>query len=182
MIELSREKIVDFFRPAPHTFRYFVLQPYPKMPADPVAKWVEFLRTRYWDELLELADSYPDERSLKIRFSDIDKFDSEFAEELLENPEQILEAAHAALLELDLPMDVYMDRAHVRIAELPRHFKTRELRSDHIGKLLAIDGLVRTATEVRPKIVSAAFQCGGAASHSSRSRPATNSRTRTSSA
>jgi replicative DNA helicase Mcm len=129
------------------------------MPADPVAKWVEFLRSRYWDELLELADSYPDERSLKIRFSDIDKFDPDFAEELLENPEQILEAAHAALLELDLPMDVYMDRAHVRIIELPRHFKTRELRSDHIGKLLAIDGLVRTATEVRPKIISAAFQC-----------------------
>ena len=129
------------------------------MPADPVAKWEEFLRSRYWDELLELADSYPDERSLKIRFSDIDKFDSDFAEELLENPEQILEAAHAALLELDLPMDVYMDRAHVRIIELPRHFKTRELRSDHIGKFLAIDGLVRTATEVRPKIISAAFQC-----------------------
>jgi replicative DNA helicase Mcm len=129
------------------------------MPADPVAKWEEFLRTRYWDELLELADSYPDERSLKIRFSDIDKFDPDFAEELLENPEQILEAAHAALLELDLPMDVYLDRAHVRIIELPRHFKTRELRSDHIGKLLAIDGLVRTATEVRPKITSAAFQC-----------------------
>ncbi len=129
------------------------------MTADPVAKWVEFLRTRYWDELLKLADSYPDERSLKIRFSDIDKFDPDFAEELLENPEPILEAAHAALLELDLPMDVYLDRAHVRIAELPRHFKTRELRSDHIGKLLAIDGLVRTATEVRPKIISAAFQC-----------------------
>jgi replicative DNA helicase Mcm len=129
------------------------------MPSDPVAKWEEFLRSRYWDDLLELADSYPDERSLKIRFSDIDKFDPDFAEELMENPEQTLEAAHAAMLELDLPMDVYMDRAHVRIAELPRHFKTRELRSDHIGKLLAIDGLVRTATEVRPKIVSAAFQC-----------------------
>jgi replicative DNA helicase Mcm len=129
------------------------------MPADPVAKWEEFLRSRYWDDLLELADSYPDERSLKIRFSDIDKFDPDFAEELMENPEQTLEAARAAMLELDLPMDVYMDRAHVRIEELPRHFKTRELRSDHIGKLLAIDGLVRTATEVRPKIVSAAFQC-----------------------
>lgn len=129
------------------------------MPADPVAKWEEFLRSRYWDELLELADSYPDERSLKIRFSDIDRFDPDFAEELLENPDAILEAARAALLELDLPMDVYMDRAHVRIIELPRHFKTRELRSDHIGKLLAIDGLVRTATEVRPKIISAAFQC-----------------------
>jgi len=129
------------------------------MPADPVAKWEEFLRTRYWDELLELADSYPDERSLKISFPDIDKFDPDFAEELLENPDTNLEAAQAALLELDLPMDVYLDRAHVRIIELPRAYKTRELRSDHIGKLLAIDGLVRTATEVRPKIVSAAFQC-----------------------
>ena len=129
------------------------------MPADPVVKWEEFLRSRYWDDLLELADSYPDERSLTVRFPDLDRFDPEFAEELLEGPEPVLEAAHAALLELDLPMDVYMERAHVRIIELPRHFKTRELRSDHIGKLLAIDGLVRTATEVRPKIVSAAFQC-----------------------
>ena len=129
------------------------------MTADPVAKWEEFLRSRYWDDLLELADSYPDERSLVVQFPDLDKFDPEFAEELLESPEQVLEAAQAALLDLDLPMDVYMDRAHVRIAGLPRHYKTRELRSDHIGKLLAIEGLVRTATEVRPKIVSAAFQC-----------------------
>ncbi|MCX6676209.1 MAG: minichromosome maintenance protein MCM [Methanothrix sp.] len=129
------------------------------MTADPIIKWQEFIRSRYWDDLLELADSYPDKRSLKILFSDLDKFDPDFAEELLENPEQILEAAHAAMLELDLPMDVYLDGAHVRITELPRHYKTRELRSDHIGKLLAIEGLVRTATEVRPKIVSAAFQC-----------------------
>ena len=129
------------------------------MPDDPVAKWEEFLRSRYWDDLLELADSYPDERSLTVRFSDLDRFDPEFAEELLETPEPLMEAAQAAILDLDLPMDVYLERAHVRIIELPRHFKTRELRSDHIGKLLSIDGLVRTATEVRPKIVSAAFQC-----------------------
>ncbi|MGA9100347.1 MAG: minichromosome maintenance protein MCM, partial [Methanotrichaceae archaeon] len=121
--------------------------------------WEEFLRSRYWDELLELADSYPDERSLIIRFPDLDRYDPDFAEELLDNPDQILEAAGATLLEIDLPMDVYLDRAHVRIVELPRHYKTRELRSDHIGKLIAIEGLVRTATEVRPKIISAAFQC-----------------------
>ncbi len=129
------------------------------MIADPVAKWEEFLRSRYWDDLLELADSYPDERSLVVKFPDLDRYDPEFAEELLESPDKIMEAARAAMLELDLPMDVYLDRAHVRLVELPRHFKTRELRADHIGKLLAIDGLVRTATEVRPKIVSAAFQC-----------------------
>ena len=54
------------------------------MPADPVVKWEEFLRSRYWDDLLELADSYPDERSLTVRFPDLDRFDPEFAEELSE--------------------------------------------------------------------------------------------------
>lgn len=129
------------------------------MSTDIVTKWEDFLRSRYWDELLELADSFPDRRSLVIRFSDLDRYDPDFAEELLESPEQVLELAMKALLEIDLPMDVYLDRAHLRIAELPRHYKTRELRSDHIGKLVAIEGLVRTATEVRPKIISAAFQC-----------------------
>lgn len=129
------------------------------MSADSVAKWEEFLRSRYWDELLELADSYPDERSLIVKFPDLDRYDPEFAEELLESPEEILDAARSALLELDLPMDVYLDEAHVRIVELPRHYRTRELRSAQIGKLIAIEGLVRTATDVRPKMVSAAFQC-----------------------
>jgi len=129
------------------------------MTADPVVKWEEFLRSRYWDDLLELADSYPDERSLMVKFPDLDRYDPEFAEELLESPEPNLEAAQKALLEIDLPIDVYLDKAHVRIVELPRHYKTCDLRSDHIGKLIAIEGLVRTATEVRPKIVSAAFQC-----------------------
>ena len=129
------------------------------MSADPVVKWEEFLRSRYWDELLDLADTYPVNRSLVVRFPDLDRYDPEFADELLEGPEEILEAAGAALLEIDLPMDVILDKAHVRIVELPRHYKTRELRSDHIGRLLGIEGLVRTATEVRPKIVSAAFEC-----------------------
>ncbi|MDD1742407.1 MAG: minichromosome maintenance protein MCM, partial [Methanotrichaceae archaeon] len=129
------------------------------MSADLVTKWEEFLRSRYWDDLLELADSYPDQRSLIIRFTDIDKFDHEFAEELLDNPEMLLETAKTALLELDLPIDVLLDKANLRIVEMPRLYKSREIRSDHIGKLIAIEGLVRTATEVRPKIVSAAFQC-----------------------
>jgi replicative DNA helicase Mcm len=129
------------------------------MTADPVAKWVEFLRSRYWDDLLKLADSYPDQRSLVISFPDLDRFDPEFAEELLQSPDQIMEAARTALLEMDLPIEVYLEKAHVRIKDLPRHYKTRELRSDHIGSFLAIEGMVRTATEVRPKIVHAAFQC-----------------------
>src|SRR5512137_46723 len=129
------------------------------MTADPVAKWDEFLSSRYGKEILELADSYPDQRSLIVHFPDLTRYDPDFADQLLEEPEQLLEAAQAALLEIDLPMDVVLDKAHVRVVELPEHYKTRDLRADHIGRLISIDGLVRTATEVRPKIVSAAFEC-----------------------
>jgi len=129
------------------------------MDGDPVAKWEEFIRSRYWDELLELADSYPVRRSLVIRFPDLDRYDPEFADELLEHPDEMLEAARTALLDIDLPMDVFLEIAHVRIVGLPRRFKTSDLRSDQIGKLVALEGLVRTTTEVRPKITSAAFEC-----------------------
>ncbi|NYT01509.1 MAG: AAA domain-containing protein, partial [Methanosarcinales archaeon] len=127
--------------------------------SDPVAKWEEFIRSRYWDDLLELADSYPESRSLLIEFPDLDRYDPEFADLLLDNPDSLLEAAHAALREIDLPMDVVLEGAHVRIANLPYRLKTRDLRSDHIGKLIAIEGQVRTATEVRPKILAAAYEC-----------------------
>jgi len=129
------------------------------MVEDPVAKWEEFIRSRYWDELLELADSYPLRRSLVIKFPDVDRYDPEFADELLEKPEPILEAAETALLEIDLPIDVLLEKAHFRIVGLPRRYKTSELRSDHIGRLIALEGLVRTVTEVRPKVISAAFEC-----------------------
>ncbi|OPX79232.1 MAG: Minichromosome maintenance protein MCM [Methanosaeta sp. PtaB.Bin039] len=129
------------------------------MISDAVGKWEEFIRSRYWDDLLELAESYPASRSLCLSFPDLDRYDPEFADELLENPDRILEAAHIALLEMDLPLEADLSGSHVRIVGLPRHYKTRELRSDHLGKLIGIEGQVRTATEVRPKIVSAAYEC-----------------------
>ncbi|MDI9617082.1 MAG: LAGLIDADG family homing endonuclease [Methanothrix sp.] len=129
------------------------------MSYDPISKWEEFIRSRYWDDLLKLAESYPSTRSLIVNFADLDRYDTEFADDLLENPDVMLDAAHTALQEIVLPVDVDLSGAHVRVVNLPQHLKTRDLRSDHIGKLIAIEGQVRTATEVRPKIVRAAYEC-----------------------
>lgn len=130
------------------------------MNANLVVKWEEVLRSRYWDELLKLADSYPNERSLIIRFSDLDKYDPDLAKELIENPEQILGAAKAALLDIDLPRDINLDQAHVRIIGLPKCFKIKQLGSNQIDKLIALEGQVITTAETRPKRVSSvAFQC-----------------------
>jgi replicative DNA helicase Mcm len=130
------------------------------MNSDHVARWEEILRSRYWDELLALAGSDTDMRSLYVKFSDLEKCDPEFARELLETPEKMLGAARAALLQIDLPTDTHLDRIQVRITELPSHFRIGQLNSAHIDKLIAIEGRVIRADKARSKrISSAVFLC-----------------------
>lgn len=71
------------------------------------------------------------------------------------------EYAEEALRLYDLPADVSLGRAHVRIENLPESIDIRGIRvhDDHIGKLVSIKGIVRKATDVRPKVTEAAFEC-----------------------
>ena len=50
---------------------------------------------------------------------------------------------------------------HLRLTGLPveSRVEIRRIRSEHLGKLISVEGLVRKATEVRPKIIDALFQC-----------------------
>ncbi|MFQ5553609.1 MAG: LAGLIDADG family homing endonuclease, partial [Thermoplasmata archaeon] len=48
-----------------------------------------------------------------------------------------------------------------RVRGVPRDLRVevRDLRAKHLGKLVSVEGLVRKATEVRPRLVEAVFQC-----------------------
>lgn len=128
------------------------------MNSDPVARWEEILRSRYWDEMLALAGS--DMSSLYVKFSDLERCDPEFACELLERPEKMLGTARADLLQIDLPKDAHLDRVQVRITELPGRFRIGQLNSAHIDKLIAIEGRVVKADKARSRRVSSAvFLC-----------------------
>lgn len=128
------------------------------MNSDPVARWEEILRSRYWDEMLALAGS--DMSSLYVKFSDLERCDPEFARELLERPEKMLGTARAALLQIDLPKDAHLDRVQVRITELPGHFRIGQLNSAHIDRLIAIEGRVVKVDKARSRRVSSAvFLC-----------------------
>jgi replicative DNA helicase Mcm len=50
---------------------------------------------------------------------------------------------------------------HFRIKGLPKdsRIEIRKLRAKHLGNFVAIEGLVRKATEVRPKVTVAEFEC-----------------------
>ncbi|MBA7521788.1 hypothetical protein ES705_13899 [subsurface metagenome] len=122
-------------------------------------KWEDFLKRYYWDEIIEVSNSYPERRSLFVGFSDMDIYDPTIADMLLEDPDVTIEAATRALREMDIPTGVTLDEANLRIIKLPRRVKIRDIRSNDIGKLVGIEGLVTKATEVRPRIVEAVFEC-----------------------
>jgi len=119
----------------------------------------KFLQEYYWNDILQLANEYPDARSLYIRYPMIDLFDSDLAEEVLTHPSQCIQELTTALKEIDLPIDKSFDNVYVRIIDIPTKVRIGDLRSKHLSKLISLDGMIRKATEVRPRITNAAFQC-----------------------
>ncbi|MDG5776101.1 LAGLIDADG family homing endonuclease [Haloarculaceae archaeon H-GB1-1] len=120
----------------------------------------EFYRDYYRNEIGQLAQKYPnDQKSLWIDHQDLYRFDPDLAEDYRTQPEQLQEYAEEALRLYDLPVDVKLGQAHVRIKNLPESTEIRQIRADHRGTLIAVQGIVRKATDVRPKITQAAFEC-----------------------
>ncbi|QGN07900.1 helix-turn-helix domain-containing protein [Halorhabdus sp. CBA1104] len=120
----------------------------------------EFYRDYYRNEIGDLAQKYPNERkSLFVDYQDLYRFDPDLAGDYRNKPEQLQEYAEEALRLFDLPIDVKLGQAHVRMTNLPESTDIREIRADHRGQLVSIQGIIRKATEVRPKITDAAFEC-----------------------
>jgi replicative DNA helicase Mcm len=125
------------------------------------AKWeVFFDEYGYQPKIVGVADSYPEKRSLYVQFEDLDRFDTDMAMFFLEHPVNAIVTGEDAIKRL-IPMGHDGVNIHLRIERLPKDARVavRDLRSKHLGKFLAAEGLVRKATEVRPRLTEAVFQC-----------------------
>ncbi|PSQ23790.1 AAA family ATPase [Halobacteriales archaeon QS_9_67_17] len=128
--------------------------------AEIIDRFEEFYRTYYRNEIGELAQRYPNEqKSLYVDWSDIYRFDSDMADDFIAQPAQMQEYAEEALRLYDLPVDVKLGSAHVRVQSLSDRTGIRDIRADHVGNLVSVQGIVRKATDVRPKMQQAAFEC-----------------------
>ncbi|WP_225335774.1 minichromosome maintenance protein MCM [Halomicrobium urmianum] len=120
----------------------------------------EFYRNYYRNEIGELAQKYPsDQKSLWVDWQDLYRFDPDLADDVRTKPEQMQDYAEEALRLFDLPIDVKLGQAHVRFHNLPESTDIRAIRHEHHGRLIAVTGIVRKATNVRPKVTTAAFEC-----------------------
>jgi len=125
-----------------------------------IDRFEEFYRNYYRNEVGELAQKYPnDQKSLFIDWDDLYRFDPDLADDYRTKPGQIQEFAEEALRLYDLPVDVSLGQAHVRVRNLPESEDIRDIRHEHHGNLIAVQGIVRKATDVRPKVTEAAFEC-----------------------
>lgn len=127
--------------------------------------WVQFFEKYCQHELNKLAYSIKtggNGKSLLINFKDLLIFqEGKLAEELLEFPDEVIEHATEGLEKSTNIYGVALKNCKPRFYSLPvtRKYLIRDLRAEHIGKFVAIEGIVRKVTEVRPKIVEAAFKC-----------------------
>ncbi|HDD04958.1 MAG TPA: minichromosome maintenance protein MCM [Candidatus Aenigmarchaeota archaeon] len=113
-----------------------------------------FVEREYYDELLKVVER--GKRALIIDFQDLDRFNPELGDKLLDEPEKVLEALKKVLKEIEPNYEV-----SPRITNLPetRFLMVKDIRSKHIGKLVYLDGVVRLASDVRPVAAVIVYQC-----------------------
>ncbi|MBT4135598.1 hypothetical protein HOD75_03040 [archaeon] len=91
-----------------------------------------------------------------VNFQDLSSSSPTLAEALISNPEEILQLLETALEETGL-----IKLPRIRFNDLPntQKVKIRTIRANHLNQLIFFEGLVRQASEVRPQVVNAKFEC-----------------------
>lgn len=133
---------------------------------DPQERFQEFFKMeKYRQAISQLAVA--GKTSLIVDFEDLATFDRRLSEELLEKPEEYMKHANnAAFSQLQIEDAEYaekladkMETVTVRIVRLWESTPLRKLGSNHIGKLVMVEGIVVRSTPVRPMVMRAAFKC-----------------------
>jgi replicative DNA helicase Mcm len=129
---------------------------------DLVGRWAAVLEEGdLRPRILELADRFPEERSLEVPFSVIESADTPLADLLLERPEEVVAAGARAMVGLIPAAGPETEGLRLRVIGLPSTAKRqiRMIREADLNQFVALDGIVRKATEVRPQIRDAVFSC-----------------------
>ena len=111
--------------------------------------------------IVEIQANYPQDRSLVVTYHDIDQINPDFAMYLLDKPDRCLRLGKKAIKNLLPPSWEPTNEINLRITGLPRdaHVEVRDLRSKHLGRFVAIEGLVRKATIPKLKMTKAHYKC-----------------------
>ncbi len=91
-----------------------------------------------------------------LDFMKLTEFSNILPDEILSNPEETLRIIETGIGESGL-----IKNARVRLVNTPKDqgIKVREIRSKHLNEMIVIEGIIRQASDVRPQVVNAKFEC-----------------------
>ncbi len=91
-----------------------------------------------------------------VDFDNISSFSHVLAEQLISSPEEVFQVLEVALEESGL-----VSHPRVRLSTIPetQFIKIRNIRAKHLNQLIAVEGIIRQASDVRPQVVNAKFEC-----------------------
>lgn len=123
-----------------------------------ILKFKEFIETNLITQLHAMIKKGG--RSLVVSFADLARFDLDLADDLLGDPEETIKACEVAMQQFDITESLQYHLC-ARFCDLPvsQNVNIRDIRSEHIDKFVAVQGIVRQASDVRPQVVSAKFEC-----------------------
>ena len=96
------------------------------------------------------------EKIVFVNFLKLAEYSPALAENIEVAPEETIGILETALAEIG-----FGTSPRVRLTELPKTLfvKIREIRAKHLNQLIWIEGIVRQASDVRPQVVNAKFEC-----------------------
>ena len=122
------------------------------------------LLDRYYSEAIEsLIISFPEKSSLLVDFKDVEKFDPELAELLIDSPDMVIEAATESLkdkLRVNDAINTEINEPHVRFfGQTINNPLIQDVGSRYISRLIMLDSLIVKRSEIIPRIKLGTFKC-----------------------
>jgi replicative DNA helicase Mcm len=99
-----------------------------------------------------------EEKIARVDFAMLAEFSPTLTESILEFPEETIAIMETAMEET---MSNFVKNSRLRFDNLPKtaYVRVREIRAKHLDQLIWVDGIVRQASDVRPQVVNAKFEC-----------------------
>ncbi len=123
-------------------------------------KFTDFFNSYYNDQINDMYISYPKRRSLPIDIKDLERWDIDIANELMDNPDTLVPIANKALSKLNPNPEGKKESVYARFfgsdANMPL---IQDVGSEYIGKMLTIDSLVVKRSEIIPRVYVAKYKC-----------------------
>lgn len=91
-----------------------------------------------------------------LDFMKLTEFSNKLSDEIIINPEETLSLIEQGVEELGLVKNV---RIRLKNLSDAHQIKIRNIRSKHLNELIILEGIIRQASDVRPQVVNAKFEC-----------------------